>query len=177
MQVSVNLQGLIFIPIIFLSIGLLTILIVTIYILKNRSKSKIKKVPEMKKLTQEEKNKIKRKYIQKIDKLKRKLENEKIETRGAYQALSLIIRHFVYEINNIKVQNYSLEEIKKLNIQELCELIEEYYVPEFARKVKAGEARKLNRKNKKGNWKMELVYPFVLIIGGIRTIYSHNIKI
>jgi len=151
MQVSVNLQSSIFIPIIFLSLGLLAILIITIYILKNRSKSKIKKAPEMKKLTLEEKERIKRKYIQKIDKLKRKVDNEKIDTRGAYQALSLIIRHFVHEITNIKVQNYSLEEIKKLNIQVLYELIKEYYVPEFARKVKDGEARKLNRKNKKGN--------------------------
>lgn len=136
MQVSVNLQNTIFAPIVLLGLAMLAILIITIYILIKKSKAKTKKVPKIKELTLEEKNNIKHKYIKKIDDLKRKLDNEKIENRGAYQSLSAIIRHFVYEITNVKVQNYSLEEIKKLDLKELSKLVEEYYVPEFESKSK-----------------------------------------
>ena len=44
------------------------------------------------------------------------------------------VRMFVFEITSISTQNYSLKEIKKLNIPGLYELIEEYYEPEFASK-------------------------------------------
>ena len=43
---------------------------------------------------------------------------------------------FVFEITDITTQNYSLSEIKKLNIPILYDLIEEYYEPEFASKPK-----------------------------------------
>lgn len=147
MQVSVNLQSNIFTPIILLSLAMLVILIITIYILNSRRKSKIKNGIQIKNVTVEERSNIKHKYIKKIDNLKRKIDNAKIDTRGAYQTLSVIIRHFVYEMTNIKVQNYSLEEIKKLNMQELCELVEEYYVPEFAEESRDRDIRKLNRQN------------------------------
>ena len=41
---------------------------------------------------------------------------------------------FVFEVTDITTQNYSLTEIKKLNIPHLYELIKEYYEPEFADK-------------------------------------------
>lgn len=44
------------------------------------------------------------------------------------------MRMFVFEVTDIKIQNYSLKEIKKTNIPNLYELIEEYYEPEFASK-------------------------------------------
>ena len=45
----------------------------------------------------------------------------------------MIIRNFVYETTNIKVQYYTLEEIRPLNMDQLTKLVEEYYVPEFAK--------------------------------------------
>lgn len=151
MQISVNLQSNIFIPMILLCASVFAILIISIYILKSIGKFKTKKVPKVKELTLEEKNNIKHKYIKKIDNLKRKVNNEKIKAREAYQTLSAIIRHFVYEMTKIKVQNYTLEEIKRLDMQELYELVEEYYEPEFAVEAKRSDIRKFDRKNKKGN--------------------------
>lgn len=50
----------------------------------------------------------------------------------AYQNLSKVIRNFVFEATHIKVQNYTLDDIRKLNMPILYELISEYYNPEFA---------------------------------------------
>ena len=60
--------------------------------------------------------------------------NNKIELREAYQQISSEMRLFVFEMTDIKTQNYSLAEIKELNLPILYELIEEYYEPEFASK-------------------------------------------
>ena len=76
---------------------------------------------------------IKDKYQLELKRLRDEVTNETITTRKAYQKLSIIIRNFVYEVTSIKVQNYSLEEIKKLNMQSLTRLVEEYYKPEFAK--------------------------------------------
>ena len=44
------------------------------------------------------------------------------------------VRLFVFEVTDITTQNYSLMEIKKLNIPNLYETIAEYYEPEFSKK-------------------------------------------
>ena len=79
------------------------------------------------------KSTIKRNYQKKLDTLEKELTNNQITTRGAYHKLSRIIREFVYETTNIKVQFYTLEEIRPLNMEQLTLLVEEYYVPEFAK--------------------------------------------
>ena len=66
--------------------------------------------------------------------LQNKIDNKKISIRRAYQRVSKIIRYFVHEVTGIKVQNYTLVEIRKLKINQLTELIEEYYVHEFSKK-------------------------------------------
>lgn len=78
------------------------------------------------------KQKIKQKYIKKLNEVEQKILNNKITIRSAYQSTSFIIRCFVYEMTNIKVQNYTLNDISKLNMPILYELIQEYYVPEFS---------------------------------------------
>jgi len=59
-----------------------------------------------------------------------------ISNREAYQSLSKLIRMFIYEMTNIKVQNYTLGDIKNINIHILYELVKEYYSPEFSRESK-----------------------------------------
>ena len=59
-----------------------------------------------------------------LDKLSKEVEENKVNSREAYQKLSTIIRYFVYEVTNIKVQNYTLKEIKKINRPILYELIQ-----------------------------------------------------
>ena len=46
--------------------------------------------------------------------------------------MSAKVREFAFEAFNIKAQNYTLSEIKKLNIPSFYELIEEYYKSEFS---------------------------------------------
>ena len=77
-------------------------------------------------------NAIKRKYLFKINELINNLNSNQITSRKAYQSLSKLIRNFVYEATNIKVQNYTLSDIKKLKMPSLYKLVEEYYDPEFS---------------------------------------------
>ena len=58
----------------------------------------------------------------------------KLDVRGAYQRMSRCIRGFVHAATGIRVQNYTLYDIERLNMPELYYLVAEYYAPEFARK-------------------------------------------
>ena len=75
---------------------------------------------------------IKSNYLAELENIKQALWTQQISTRDAYQKMSLCIRHFVYEVTGIQVQNYTLEDIKGLHMPGLEELIAEYYAPEFA---------------------------------------------
>lgn len=77
---------------------------------------------------------IKRKYIAELYKIENDLKNSKISIRTAYQKMSVCIRKFVYEVTGIKVQHYTLFDIKALNMPMLEDLIAEYYAPEFSEK-------------------------------------------
>lgn len=78
------------------------------------------------------KDTIKNQYLKEIDLLKIKLQNNEITSRKAYQRLSIIIRKFIYEMTSLKVQNYTLEEIKQIKMPVLIDLVGEYYDPEFS---------------------------------------------
>ena len=130
MQTSVNLQEPFSYSIFYIIVILILVVLITIYLFKKKEK----KIIEIKKVSQENKQTIKQKYISKLVELDNKLDKDEISVRQAYQQLSSIIRYFVYEMTNIKVQNYTLEEIKDINIPILYELIEEYYAPEFSKK-------------------------------------------
>ncbi len=129
MQVSTELKSMFsysFFPI--LIIGILIIILFIIDKIKiNRMQKEITLVPKI------NINEIKQKYLIKINDLINKLNSNKITSRKAYQNLSQIIRDFVYEATNIKVQNYTLSDIKKLKLPVLYNLIKEYYDPEFAK--------------------------------------------
>lgn len=131
MQVTTELNPLFsysLIPILILLIIIAIILF--IYILTSPKNKEIIipiKVPD-----KEDINTIKNKYLKEINKLIKKVETNSINNRLAYQELSLIIRNFVYEMTNIKVQTYTLQDIRYLNMPYLYELVQEYYNPEFA---------------------------------------------
>ncbi len=76
---------------------------------------------------------IKANYIRELEKIKSDLCSNQLTTRDAYQQMSMCIRRFVYDVTGIKVQNYTLEDIRRLNMTVLEELIMEYYTPEFAK--------------------------------------------
>ena len=134
MQVSVNLQAPFSYSIYYIIIILIIIFSITLYFFFSKKKKENKQIVKIKEINQDDKKIIKNKYIDKLKELEIKLDKNQINVRKAYQELSNIIRYFVYELTNIKVQNYTLKEIQEINMPILYELIKEYYVPEFAKK-------------------------------------------
>lgn len=139
MQTTINLQEPFTYSIIPLIIILFLTLSITYYLIYSRKrKEKVKEAESEVKVIPERNIKnvpvIKSKYLSQLDSIEYKYNNQMIELRKAYQLISEAIRLFVFEITDITTQNYSLLEIKKLNIPNLYELIKEYYEPEFASK-------------------------------------------
>ena len=88
---------------------------------------------------------IKGKYLNQLDSIEYRYTSSMIDLRTAYQLISESIRLFVFEVTDITTQNYSLKEIKKLDIPVLYELIEEYYEPEFAMKSIGDFSNSINK--------------------------------
>lgn len=130
MQLSVKLQEPFSYSILPIIILIIIIVIFSICFFKKMNKKKEK--PKIKEIDKIDINIIKQKYIMKLEELKNDLEKSKLSIRQAYQNLSELVRYFVYEVTDIEVQNYTLKEIKKLNMPVLYNLIKEYYSPEFA---------------------------------------------
>lgn len=139
MQTTIKLQEPFTYSIIPLIIILCFVLAVTFYLIYlNIKKKKVREEEDYLKIIPEKNIKnvpvIKGKYLEQLNSIEYKYTNNMIDLRKAYQLISESIRMFVFEITNITTQNYTLNEIKKLNIPDLYELIEEYYEPEFASK-------------------------------------------
>ena len=75
---------------------------------------------------------LKEKYNRALNGIESARLEEQISDRQAFQALSKIVRDFVFEATGIKVQNYTLSEIQTANLPRLYELIPGCYIPEFA---------------------------------------------
>lgn len=75
---------------------------------------------------------IKDKYYVMIDNLERQCREEKVGNRDAYQRLSVILRKFVHELTGVKAQNCTLDEIRRLNMPRVADVIDECYAPEFS---------------------------------------------
>ncbi len=151
MQTSINLQEPATYSIIPLIIVFILIIIEFYYLFyKKNNKNKINKIIKNKEKLIPEKNiknikLIKEKYFDKLNQVENKYKNKIINLREAYQLISEIIRLFVFEITDITTQNYSLSEIKKLNIPDLFNLIKEYYEPEFSNKVDGNFDEAINK--------------------------------
>ena len=139
MQISIDLLEPYTYSIIPLIIVITIVLLESYYFIYLRNKNKKINIKENSVKEIPEKNiknipVIKNKYLIQLDLIENKYTNNKIELRKAYQMISEAIRLFVFEITDITTQNYSLTEIKRLNIPNIYELIAEYYEPEFASK-------------------------------------------
>ncbi|MBP3273712.1 MAG: hypothetical protein J6M44_07910 [Butyrivibrio sp.] len=88
-------------------------------------------------LTPENLAKMKKDYIGRVSVLLNGYLSGKLSKRDGYQKLSGIIRSFVHEVTGINVESFTVKEVKALGIRKLDELMEEYYVPEFAEDEKA----------------------------------------
>lgn len=88
-------------------------------------------------LTPENLAKMKKDYIGRVSALLNGYLSGNLTKRDGYQKLSGIIRSFVHEVTGINVESFTVKEVKDLGIRKLDELMEEYYVPEFAEDEKA----------------------------------------
>ena len=77
---------------------------------------------------------VKARYLSELADIAGQYDQGKLDVRGAYQRMSRCIRGFVHAATGIRVQNYTLYDIERLNMPELYYLVAEYYAPEFARK-------------------------------------------
>lgn len=77
-------------------------------------------------------------YLKKMQNLLDDVVNNKIQLREAYLQLSNIIRNFIFKTTGINVLNLTKKEIKYLRMDNLSNLMEEYYPPEFS-KYSAGD--------------------------------------
>ena len=150
MQTSINLQEPFAYSIIPLIVTICLTLIVTYYLIYSRRKKQKHSVDEVEVKAIPEKNiknipVIKEKYLNQLETIEYRYTNNMVELRKAYQMISEAIRLFVFEITDITTQNYSLAEIKKLNIPILYELIKEYYEPEFASKSEGDFQASINK--------------------------------
>ncbi len=82
---------------------------------------------------------IKGQYVERVQAICDKYGRQVITKRDGYQELSAVIRGFVHEATGINVENLTKAEVKALGIRKLDQLMEEYYVPEFAEDEKARE--------------------------------------
>lgn len=150
MQTSINLQEPFNYTIIYLLIAIILFVALTcylIYIFKTKEKVKVEKniIKEIPEKNIKDIPAIKYKYLNQLESVQYKYANNIIELRTAYQLISEIIRMFVFEVTDIKTQNYSLYEIRNLNMPALYELIREYYEPEFASKPKGDFESSINK--------------------------------
>ena len=86
---------------------------------------------------------IKRRHLGELEKIRTSISNGEINSRIAYQRMSKVIRHFVYDMTGVQVQKYTLYEIRQIKMPLLTRLIEDYYVPEFAEETVADAIRSL----------------------------------
>ena len=98
-------------PIIFL-----ILIIINIIIIKKKYKNSYTKPLSIKYL-----------YLLKINDLERKYKNNKVTKRKLYQSLNKVIKDYINEIYKINLNNYTLEDIKQLNNNNLLNLIETNY--------------------------------------------------
>ena len=138
MQTTIKLQEPFMYSKTLLMITICIVLGITCYLIYFNKKKKVEEKEDVVKAIPNKNIKnipvIKSKYIEQLESIEYKYKNEMIELRKAYQLISESIRMFIFEVTDITTQNYSLIEIKRLNIPKLYELIEEYYEPEFASK-------------------------------------------
>lgn len=136
MKTSVELQAPFQYMILWLILAVLFIagVIIAQVLLRKKLGDRLKKAKQikLKRIAESTLEGLKKKYIGELTCIEMDLRNQKITVRQAYQKMSICIRLFVHDVTGIKVQKYTLSEIKKVNMPQLTNLVREYYEPEFA---------------------------------------------
>ena len=83
--------------------------------------------------------KLRQEYLAKLIQIEFDFDSDK-QIRSAYERMSVLIREFTYKATGVEVLKYSLSEIKGTGLNNLADLIEEYYEPEFD-KISEGDVK------------------------------------
>lgn len=116
-----------------------------ILFLRIKPKKKNPRVPVVKPVAPQNIYTLKEKYIRALTDIERKRSADKIDDRKAAQAVSRVVRDFVYASTGIKVQNYTLMEIHAAKLPRLYELISQCYMPEFAANTQVNVYEVINK--------------------------------
>ncbi len=128
-----------------------TIILILIFLQNKHIPKKAKKKPTtIPTMTDKKTNiqEIKTNYLKQLQTLSENYQNHKITNKTAYQKLSKIIRNFIFETTNKQVQNYTLSEIKNVNIPILYKLVSEYYEPEFSKNTEGNILESIDKTRK-----------------------------
>lgn len=74
---------------------------------------------------------LKAEYMEKINKIEIKYNEDTTKIRPAYEGMSKVVREFVYKATGTEVDKFTLAEISRTEYKGLATLIGEYYQPEF----------------------------------------------
>lgn len=139
MRITVHLQekyGYIILPLIIFILAVSFVCALILY-LKYRPKNKKKRVVDGEKawraLYDDEKYRLRIKYLQLLDALYYKVSYDRISNRQCYLMISRYVRQFVSEITGVKVSRCTLNDIRWMNMPMLAALIEELYEAEFSK--------------------------------------------
>lgn len=136
MQITVDLQDMFsYSPVPALVSGAFAFVFLFIFLSMKKKPQKKEKIPKVKEVRTRNVSGIKAACIKALTDLERRYLEKKIEDRAAFQELSRIIRQFVSEMTGVNLLNYTLEDMKRMNMPKISgviEVIETCYVPEFA---------------------------------------------
>lgn len=149
MQTTVDLQDMFSYSLVVpVFIGLIFLGTILFFWIRKMPKKVKEKVPVVKPAPIKSIPLLKEKYDKFLVEIERDYLAGGINEREAFQELSKAIRHFVYDVSGIQVQNYTLEEIGKAKMPRLYELISECYVPEFSEESKGNVRDAINKARK-----------------------------
>lgn len=135
MQITVKLQKMhsysLELPIIAGVLWALFIITILVIIIKKIRASKANE-NRYREITVQDREQIKARYVRMLNELEARCRNRKVSNRRAYHELSKITRNYVYETTGVKVQNYTLDEIKGTNMAGLYNVVSDCYAPEFS---------------------------------------------
>lgn len=127
----------------FKTLIIIIVLLILVYIYNRFFKTKVVRMIHKPNIP-----KLKSRYMERLEILYNKVNDNKIDVRGGYTELSNIVREFVEKVTGLNASSFSKNDAKKLGMDDLGLLMEEYYPPEFA---KVGTGDILNSINKSIN--------------------------
>lgn len=138
MRITVQLQekyGYLILPVLIfiLAVVFACVLIICLKYRPRRKKQVVDGEKAWRALYDDEKRRLRIKYLQLLDALYYKVSYDRISNRQCYLTISRYVRQFVSEITGVKVSRCTLSDIKWMNMPVLAALIEELYEAEFSK--------------------------------------------